>query len=261
MVFIPLFMVIYQMFFATLVYDALRSYFDYDFEDELAPEKTMRPIFFFLFFFMPLQNGRALHRFLVFIPIVSLTIFSILLVLRLSGIYIFWWIVFLPLLSFGVYMIILPLVVHHPVFHDSRWVDHVIPSVASFLMFLFFLFLVLKLDGALDWSWFKIMGPLFALKGFLICVPIFLTLFSYVCCSFWMVDHSRWPMDAVAYCVVAAIVDFCIVGPLLAFEVLLAQSLEGLISASYALVFIPLFIVEGFGVCGCCGLNLVVLFE
>jgi len=257
-VFIPMLVVVYQMFFAPLVYDILRSHFTYDFEDELAPEKTMRPIFFFLFFLMPLQSGRPLHRFLVFAPIISLVLFILLLLVRLSGVAVMWWLVFLPLLVFGIYMVILPHMVHR---HPTKWLDHVVPSFASLLLFLFFLFLFLKVDGVLDWSWFVVMVPLFILKGFLICAPMLMTFFSYFCCSFWMVDHSRWPGDAGAYCIVAAAVAVLILGPLLAFEVLMAQRLEGVISTSYSLIFIPIFLLEGIGVCGCCALNLVVLFE
>jgi len=158
-------------------------------------------------------------------------------------------------------MVVLPLVVQEPVHKDEKWLDHIIPACLSMFFLLFFAFLVLKLDGAVDWSWFSVMIPLFVLEGFLVCVPTLLSIYSNFCCENWMEERSRWPADAGAYCIVAAAIVVLILGPLLAFEILLAQHLEGQISISFAIIFIPVFLLEGFGVCGCCALNIVVLFE
>lgn len=62
-------------------------------------------------------------------------------------------------------------------------------------------------------------------------------------------------------CIVASAIALMVLGPLLAFEILIAQYLEHERTTSFALIFVPLFLLEGFGVCGCCALNLVVLFE
>jgi hypothetical protein len=67
----------------------------------------MRPIFFFLFFLMPLQSGRPLNRLLVFTPIATLITFFVLLLLRLMQHSIPWWGVILPLLFFALYLTIL----------------------------------------------------------------------------------------------------------------------------------------------------------
>ena len=42
------------------------------------------------------------------------------------------------------------------------------------------------------------------------------------------------------------------------FKLLLAQYLEHQRSTSFSLIFVPIFLLEGFGVCGCCALNLVI---
>jgi hypothetical protein len=162
-----MFIICYQMFFAPLVYDILRARFDCDFEDDLAPDKPLRPIFFFLFFLMPLQSGRILNRFLVFTPIASILTFVILLLLRLSSFSIPWWGVVLPLLVFTLYLTVLPLVVHEPVWDDNKWLDHVLACLGGFLVLLFVLFLALKLEGVVEMTWFGVMSPLFVLKVFL----------------------------------------------------------------------------------------------
>lgn len=189
----------YQMFFAPLVYDVLRAFFKCDFEDELAPEKFMRPIFFFLFFLMPLQNAKLLNRVLVFTPIFSLVSFIVLLLLRLMSFSISWWIVVLPLFLFSVYLIILPLVVQDPVWNDSKWLDHAMPSVGGALVLLFVLLLALKLEDVVDMSWYAVMAPLFVLKGLFILVSLFMTFFSLFGCSMWLEDRSRWPADTGSY--------------------------------------------------------------
>lgn len=250
------------MLFAPVLYESLRIKYNYDFDEELAPEKTFRPIFFFLFFLMPLQSGRPINRFLVFTPLATWTAFFALLLLRLSDIMIDWAVVFAPLFVFGIYLVILPLVVQDYVTGDGQWIDRVIPSFLSIFFLVFFVFLVMKLDGVIDWSWYYVMVPLFVLKGFIICVPTFLSIFSSVCCEWhWMARRSRWQTDMGGYCIVAAAVIVLLIGPLLAFELLLAQRLEAQMMTSFAIIFIPVFLLEGFGVCGCCALNIVVLFE
>lgn len=180
------------MFFAPFVYDILRARFGCDFEDELAPEKPMRPIFFFLFFLMPLQSGKILNRLLVFTPIATLLAFFVLLIIHLSTDNIAWWVVILPLLAFTLYLTILPLVVDEPIWNDTKWIDHVLGCVGALLILLFVLLLTLKLDGKIDnVTWFGVMSPLFVLKGLFVVVPILLTFFSHFCCSFWLEDHSR----------------------------------------------------------------------
>lgn len=264
-VFIPLILICYQMLFAPLVYDFLRVRCGCDFEDELAPEKTMRPIFFFLFFLMPLQSGRLLNRLLVFTPIVTLLAFFVLLLLRISGAAesVRWWVVVLPLILFAVYLTILPLVVQEPVWDDSKWLDHVLPCIGALLVLIFVLLLAVKLEGpASSLSWFGVMAPLFVLKGLFVVVPIVLTFSSHFCCDFWLEQRSRWPSaDTGSYCIVAIAVVLLVLGPLLAFEILLAQYLEHERTSSFSLIFVPVFLLEGFGVCACFALNMVVLFE
>jgi len=249
------------MLFAPLVYDILRARYACDFEEELAPEKFMRPIFFFLFFLMPLSRGRLLNRFLVFTPIATLLAFFVLLLLRLSSHHVAWWGVILPLLLFAVYLTILPLIVHEPVWEDNKWLDHVLACVGGVLVLLFVLLLALKLEEAVSITWFAVMAPLFILKALFVIVSASLTFFSHFCCSFWLEDRSRWPGDTASYCIVATAVVLVVLGPLLAFEILIAQYLEHQRTTTFSLIFVPLFLLEGFGVCGCCALNLVVLFE
>ena len=72
-------------------------------------------------------------------------------------------------------------------------------------------------------------------------------------------SRTRWSDDKTAYCSAAAAVAFILIGPLLVFIVLLAQHAEGDTDISFALVFVPLFIIEGCGCIGCVIVNAIML--
>ena len=75
--------------------------------------------------------------------------------------------------------------------------------------------------------------------------------------SYSMRSITRWSDDVSAYCIVATMVAFLLIGPLLVFIVLLAQHAEGDTDISFTLVFVPMFILEGCGCIGCVILNVV----
>jgi hypothetical protein len=63
-----------------------------------------------------------------------------------------------------------PLVVHEPVWSDTKWLDHVLPCIGGILVLLFVLLLALKLEQKVDITWFGVMAPLFVLKGLFVLV-------------------------------------------------------------------------------------------
>ncbi len=126
------------------------------------------------------------------------------------------------------------------------YADRVLVSIGSAFVFLFFLLLTLKLNGNLDVAWYIVMTPLFLLKAIGIVAPFLLTFFS---CSGsqWMARNSWWYTNPADYCRNSIYITLFFLCPLLVFEILIAQHLQERQPPSYALVFIPFYLVEIFG--------------
>lgn len=258
---IPLYIVVFQVIFAPILYDLISSKFDYTFEEELDPDDNhyCGPIFFFLTYIMPLASSKGSGRLQVFPITLGLALFFIFAMMRIAGVETMkWWAVFIPLNIVLIWISLIFLAVGQGCFRDEQRFDRLMILSGILLLVLFFIFLGLRMEGVITWSWMKVMIPLFVLKGLAVLLPAVLSLMSIImdrCGSYWLEDRTRWAEAAGSYCMALSAVVVLVLGPLLAFEILLAQRLDDDRETSYALIFVPLFILEGFGLCGCCIVN------
>jgi len=115
------------------------------------------------------------------------------------------------------------------------------------------------LEAVIEWSWFLVMSPLFVLQALLICFPIILTILT-LCCDrlsdqYWFEDTTRWADDTGGLCLGSTIFIVLVLAPLLAFQILLGQVLDHSQKHSFAIVFTPIFLFQGFLLCNCCIVN------
>jgi len=243
-----------------LMYDIASMYFDKDFEDRISDDhKYCGPIFYLLFFMMPLGNTSDLKkRSLVYGTITCVVLFLILLCVKVaSDTTMGWWAVFLPILiQCCIFITVLIVGNYDRIWEDDQWIDRALPIIMTIVFVLSIIFISLKLDDAVTWSWYFTLIPLFILQGLFIVIPIILTSIS-ACASYWIRSKTRWSDETSAFCTVAVVVAVLLIGPLLTLEILLAQHAEGANHLTYALMFIPLFILEGCGVLGCGILNFI----
>jgi len=261
---IPLYIVVLQLMCAPVCYDAISSKFSYTFEDELDPDDNhlCGPIFFFLAFIVPLNNltHRGIRRLRLFPITFGLALFLIFAMIRVAGAEgMKWWAVFIPLNIAILWVMLLVLFAgYDSCFSDDAKMDRILISIGLLLVVLFFIFLGLRMEDVITWRWILVMTPLFILKGLAVVIPTILSICTYYCDargSYWLEDRTRWANHAGSYCMGVLGIAILLLGPLLTFEVLLAQRLDETIDTSYKLIFIPLFIIEGFGICGCCIVN------
>ena len=256
-IFIPLYILLFQIIFIPLSYEYSKFKTNYSFEDELDPEENhyCGPIFFLLAFAVPLAEKNG--RYSLFPILIGFSCFLILAILQISGVIsILWSDIFIPLYFVCFWVIgIIFFVGDYNVFTDSRRFDRIILSIGVLLLFLFFLFLSFKLDNKIYWSWYAVMIPLFIIKALIVIIPIILSLLS-ICCELWFLeDFSRFGINVKTFCFSIITITILILAPLLSFEITLANHLETNNHTSYSLIFIPIFILEGFGLCGCCLAN------
>jgi len=161
-----------------------------------------------------------------------------------------YWAVFLPLLISVMMIVISPLIIgkYSSVLDDSCWLDRVMASLYLLVFWLFVLFIALKLEGPLNsWSWYSVMSPLWTFEGLLLLTPLTIFLLKIVLeyyGVYWMDDHSRWPDSSCFYLSTSIVITIVIV-PLINFEEMLAEKLEGNSSHSFITVFSPIFVLQG----------------
>ncbi|PRP87583.1 transmembrane protein [Planoprotostelium fungivorum] len=265
-VFIPLFFIMAQLLLAPTLYDAFRTYYDYNFDTELEPDEEQNrvcgPIFFYLAFPAPLQVDPKTSRCFIYPSVTLITLWIILLVLKLDGTTSLpHWAVFLPLIITTFLWSQLPLWVggFSSILSDSRRIDRILGCSVILSLAVFLILLVLKLDGRMEETWYVVMSPLWVGKGIFMMTPIFFTvvkLWVYLCgcgltcCRSTTRFFSHWG----TLCVTFLGISTMVLVPLLVFEILMAQLLQG-IAHPFAVVFIPIFVIEGFILCGCCVVN------
>jgi len=171
-----------------------------------------------------------------------------------------WYVVGIPLGLMACFLMTVPCFVCGDIRDDDKWFDRSIPVCASFLFLVFLMFLVLRMDGYIEWKWYFIFIPLFTIKLLLMVVPCFLTL-AKCCCWSWTNRNSRWTDDSTAFCTAAGVLAIFLYAPLCVFEVLLAQKLEHTINISWVLIFVPVFVIEGVILCGCGIITIVFICE
>jgi len=260
-VFIPFYIVIVNLLYTPIIYEISSFYFERDFEDKLVPNETcFGPVFYFILFVIPLgYSAVQILRFLIYSVFVTTFAFIICFVVKVSvnNSSLAWWGVFLPLLI-ECFILILLLISGATTWtiisQDEKWIDRALLIMCSCLMFLFFLFCSLKLDGNIEWSWFQVLVPLFMMKGLLVLIPIGFSLLMFFG-SYSMKQKTRWKKAPSALCFLASILAIFVYTPLFTFEILLAQHAEGSNHLRFVVMFIPLFIIEGLSLIGCVVLN------
>lgn len=247
------------------------------------------PIFFFLAFILPMSESKRTGRTALYPILGGLVTFLVLATIRLCGVEdLPWWVVLLPLylVLLAISVVIAWIAGYDTILEDEQRFDRLVPIFGNLLLTLFLIFLSLCLDGIIEWSWHLIFIPLFVYKGIMILLPIVLSVLTVYLDhkgSYWLEDRSRWPGNwsflikqlfneifwsnsyqihpflpahMGSYCIAATLIAILVIGPLLAFELLLAKKLDNPEDDTpYSLIFIPLFILEGFGLCGCCIVN------
>jgi len=248
------------MIYEHLMYDIASKYFDKDFEDRISDDhKYSGPIFYLLFFMMPLGNSSDMKkRSLVYGTITCAALFLILLCIKVtSDTSMGWWTVFLPvLIQSCIFITVLVVGNYDKIWEDDQWIDRALPISMTIVLILSLIFIFLKLDGVISWTWYFTLIPVFILQGMFIVIPIILTAIS-ACGSYSVRSRTRWSDETSAFCTVAVGIILLLIGPLLSLEILLAQHAEGANHLSYAIMFIPLFILEGCGILGCGVLNFI----
>jgi len=268
-VFIPFYVIILQMLYLPILYDVANCYFDKDFEDDLSPEKhtCCSPVFYFIMFVLTLGiHSNRLKRTLVYSASVTVSAFLIMYGIK-AGFYennnsFPWWAVFFPLLvetGYGLWVLICGGNDLEPIWIDQKWIDRILGCIVAVLMLLFLIFTFLKLDNHLDFTWYQVLVPLFIVKGFLVFIPLFLTIWVGCFRSSYLRRKTRWHKESPVLCMVSVVLIVLVLVPLLTFEILLAQRAEGDNHLNYKLIFTPIFIIEGCSVVGCIALNAMAL--
>jgi hypothetical protein len=267
LIFIPLYFLLLQMVAAPFFYDLICCFTNYMYDQELSPDDgpICNSIFLYTLCILPVIE-RKKSRILTYPLTLLFILWLVLLIAKINEVHLPWWGVFLPLMVLFVVLSQIPLWIgYYNVFLDQERFDRIILSFGAILLLLFIIFLAIRLDNIVTWNWFIVMVPLFVFEGLLVCVPFFLTTCTFICQrhgSYWLEDHTRWSREADSFCLVATVVAILVLVPLLTFQVLLAKSLEAGPTEHvipYKLLFIPIFLIEGFGVCACCGLNIIFL--
>jgi len=268
-VFIPFYIIVLQMIYLPILYDCLSVYFEKDFEDDLSPEKHVccSPVFYYIIFVLTLgTNSNGLKRSLVYSVSGTVSAFLVMYGIK-AGFFendpsFPWWGVFFPLLiecCFGLFILIHGGGTLDKLWEDDKWIDRVLACLVIFMLFIFFIFTFLKLDDHISWTWFKVLSPLFIMKGFLVLIPLVLTIWVGCFRSSYLRRKTRWHQESPVFCMVSVVLIILVLVPLLTFEILLAQKAEGSNHLNYKLIFTPLFIIEGCSVVGCVALNIMAL--
>jgi hypothetical protein len=248
---IPMYLIMLQIFGAPIIYDILSSIYKYYYDHELEPDNNpwCAPIFFFLLFVVPIQEGKNKTKVVMYPLMTSFLLFLILFFIRINHPDALpWWGVFLPLLVALLLVSIIPLMVGYGVFSDRRRFDRILPSILTLVLIVFVVFLFLKLDETIDWNWYQVMIPLWVLESLLVVIPPVLSILTFIfdrADSYWLDDRTRWTDDVGPFCITSLIFSVLVITPLLTFQVLLAQYLENDLDTTYAMIFIPLFVLEG----------------
>jgi len=265
---IPFYIIILQFLTAPLLYDYMSTKFDYSFEEELDPDdnRCCGPIFFFLAFVLPLSEEKATGRAGLYPLSIGFSLFLMLAAMRVAGVHgLPWWAVCIPLCLALLWLGLLILYAgnaYQSVFEDDQRFDRLVPCAGICILIVFLMLMALRTDNYIDWSWYTVMVPLWTIKGLMVVLPIILSLLTIIFkCkgSYWLEDRTRWAGDAGPFCAASAAVAVLLLVPLLTFEILLAKKLEGDNDISYTLIFVPMFILEGFAICGCCIVNVAFL--
>jgi len=259
-VFVPFYFIVLHAIWTPLVYDTASAMYDEDFEETLSPQerRCCSPVFYYMLYIVPLgRSSDWTIRFLAYTAVGSLSSFLVLGFIKIISDDLFeWWAVFIPLM-FECLVVTVALISgcgRDFITNDDHWIDRAIPCFLTVILLLFFIFMFLKLDQLVDWSWYVVMIPYFVLKAALVICPVILSGISFWA-SYSVRSYTRWSQDSGMFCLISTILSVLVYAPLMVFVVLAIQKAEGDNNLTYALIFTPLFILEGCGCIGCIIMN------
>jgi hypothetical protein len=240
-IFIPLYILLFQLMFIPLSYQIVKLKMNDTLEDELDWDEDRSKDFcgpLFFFFIISLLKKKNSSYFL-FPILIAFIFFLILTISQICGkISILWTNIFIPLFLICFWIIALIFFIKEFPTNSIR-LYRIFITIGILLLFLFFLFLSLKLDSKINWSWYIIMIPLFIIEFLFIIVPILLDLLTEKEISVF------WNMAII----------ISLLAPLFTFQLLLANHLQNNNHTPYKIIFIPLFILEGYLFIACIFLN------
>lgn len=146
-------------------------------------------------------------------------------------------------------------------FWDGRVLDRLFLLLSSIQIAIILLFVVIKLDNVVSWNWYKVLIPLWVYFGFILVYPLIAT--TCAGCSYSARRNIRLA-DAEGACFAFSAHMWCIgflAAPILTWFILAALNLDGNAHRSWAVVFIPIFIIDGLLIIACGVFDLIAFFD
>ncbi|EGC31634.1 hypothetical protein DICPUDRAFT_50074 [Dictyostelium purpureum] len=253
-IFLPLLFVTLQCICSPLIFVFFRTLYNHQYEEELSPDSCIKPLFFSLFFILPLQPSEKLYKVLLFTPILSIIMFIVLLVCKLTLENFAMIYVFIPIFVLSVYLIAFTLCFPERIDYSLEWLDQFSMTICSLLFFVFNILLFLKVDEAVNLKWIYVFSPLFVIKAIAMIYPCIIRIMYHTSLEWWLDQKTGWFREPGSLTLV--IVFFVLVScPLIAFETMLIQNLSSATAYKYSLVLIPIYFMEFLSICGCFFIN------
>ncbi|EAL66395.1 hypothetical protein DDB_G0282139 [Dictyostelium discoideum AX4] len=224
-VFLPLMLLTFQFFVTPLIFVIFKVMFNHSYEEELAPDSFIKPLFFSLFFILPLQPNETISKVLLFTPILCMISFVVLLVSKLMMEYISWVYVFIPIFMFCIYFMILTVGFPERIDSELEFLDQGTLIFSSMFFSFFILLLFLKVGEAVNYDWYLIFSPMFLIKLMALIYPIIIRITSVSKYSDWLEGKSKWFRESGSLSLVISFF-FLVSCPFFVFEIMLIQNLN-----------------------------------
>jgi hypothetical protein len=246
-VLIPFFVLAGQVIIATFTHDAARVKYDEELADNIAPQRiSVWEIFM-----------KVPCRMMIHTAIVLLIAFFVLLGLKLSNLDLIpWWAVFLPLWVLCILASQAPLTgcVTGTKFSEGDYkFERVMFGIFALFLLAFFILLWLKLDFYVRFNWWIVFIPIWVIMGTFVIVPSVL-LFLYYCCGreAWLRQNTILREDRILVLLIVLGCWAVLLAPIFSFLYLMIYNVEGNeVPRTYAIVFVPILLLEGIIVAGC----------
>ncbi|KAM9998097.1 hypothetical protein ACTFIY_007761 [Dictyostelium cf. discoideum] len=255
-VFLPLMLLTFQFFVTPLIFVIFKAMFNHSYEEELAPDSFIKPLFFSLFFILPLQPNETISKVLLFTPILCMISFVVLLVSKLMMEYISWVYVFIPIFMFCIYFMILTVGFPERIDSELEFLDQGTLIFSSMFFSFFILLLFLKVGEAVNYDWYLIFSPMFLIKLMALIYPIIIRITSVSKYSDWLEGKSKWFRESGSLSLVISFF-FLVSCPFFVFEIMLIQNLNFPNDAyKYSIILIPIYFVQFLTICSCFFINI-----